>query len=85
MATIDYITTNIRLPKEDLKVLKQEAFAKEQSVGALLRSLVREHFTGRAGVHTKRARRSVWDLPKRAQKTGARNLASNVDRIVYGI
>ena len=87
MVTIDYTTTNIRLPKEDLRVLKREAFTKEQSVGALLRSLIREHFVVRvsAGKRVKRAPRSVWDLPKRARRTGARDLASNVDRIVYGV
>ncbi len=84
MVTTEYTITNIRLRKEDLRILKREAFAKEQSVGALVRSLINEHLTGREEKDIKRARHSVWDLPKRARRTGKRHLASTVDRIAYG-
>ena len=84
MPVTEYTVTNIRLPKQDHRLLKRVALAHEQSVGALVRALIREHIAGRAEVRGSRPRRSIWDLPNRARRTGARNLASTIDRIVYG-
>ncbi len=84
MPVTEYTVTNIRLPKQDHRLLKRVALAQEQSVGALVRALIREHVTSHAETRGSRPRRSIWDLPTRARRTGARNLASAVDRIVYG-
>lgn len=81
----EYVTTNIRLLKRDLKTLKQEALTREKSVNALVRELIHEHFRGEK-THGKavQPRRSIWDLPKRAKKTGDPHLAMKVDEIAYG-
>lgn len=81
----EFITTNIRLPKDYLKALKQEALRKEKSVSFLLRELVKEHFRPQImDKEIKGRTRSIWDFPKLAKKTGNPRLASTVDEIVYG-
>ena len=81
----EYVTTNIRLLKHDLKTLKQEALAREKSVNAIVRELVHDHFRGEKKYgKVAPTPRSIWDLPKRARKTRNRNLAMKVDEIVYG-
>ena len=85
--TDKFVITNIRLPKGDLKALKQAALARDQSVNAVLRGLIDRH------LHVKRetrdenigaVQRSVWDLPRYAGNTGEPHLAERVDEIVYG-
>ena len=81
----ELVTTNIRMPKGYIKALKQEALQKEKSVSFLLRELVKEHL-GERGLESRiRGRaRSIWNLPNLARKTGNPNLASDIDKIVYG-
>lgn len=80
-----FITTNIRLPKEYLKALKHEALQKEKSVSFLLRELVHEHL--KSVPEKLRARKkifSIWEFDKLAKKTGDPSLSSRIDKIVYG-
>lgn len=85
MSRQELVTTNIRLPKEHWRALKQEALQEEKSVGSLMRELVRNHI-GETGGKAKKKRNimSIWDLPKLAKKTGDSTLASRVDEIAYG-
>ena len=81
----EYVTTNIRLSKQDLRMLKQEALAQEKSVNAIVRELVRHHVSGEPTQQKTISRKhSIWDLPKRARRTGDPHLAMKVDDIVYG-
>lgn len=81
----EFVVTNIRLPKGDLRALKHEALRTERSVNALLRDMIRKHLRiGKRPVSAGRRRRSIWDLPEYAQKTGEAHLAERVDDIVYG-
>ncbi|TSC79728.1 MAG: hypothetical protein G01um101429_403 [Parcubacteria group bacterium Gr01-1014_29] len=85
MRTEELVTTNIRLPKNQLRALKQEALQKEKSVGFLLRELIRMHVqSGTHKIHKKRKITSIWDLPKLAVDMGDSTLASHIDDIVYG-
>lgn len=82
----ELVATNIRLPKTQLRALKQKALKKEKSVNFLIRQLI-ERYVGESspkphiGYH---AKRSIWDFPKLARKTGDRRLTARIDKIVYG-
>ena len=83
----EFVTTNLRLPKEYLRALKEEALRKEKSVSFLMRELVKQYIQPRGlkMQEEKRSKpRSIWDFPKLAKKTGDSHLALKVDRIVYG-
>lgn len=80
----EFITTNIRLPKEYLKGLKQKALQREKSVSFLLRELVREYLGEDVREKQQRAAYSIWDFPRLARKTGDSRLASKIDPIIYG-
>ncbi len=78
-----YTTTNIRLPREDLKQLKYEAVRENKSVAALIREVIKQRVLG-VRAQSKEGKISFWDLPKYAVKTGYRHLARDADKIVYG-
>lgn len=40
---MDYVTTNIRIPREVYEEIKQEAFEKKKSIGAVIRERVRKN------------------------------------------
>lgn len=80
-----FITTNIRLPKEYLKALKQEALQREKSVSFLLRELVYQHIKSvPEKVKERRKIFSIWEFGKLAKKTGDSSISSQIDNIVYG-
>lgn len=84
-STDEFVITNIRLPKRDLKALKHEALMRERSVNALLREMIDRYFqTEGRPASTEKTHRSVWDLPGYAEHTGDPHLAECVDAIVYG-
>ena len=80
----ELVTTNIRLTKEHLKALKEEAFREEKSVGFLLRELVKNHIEKKGKKSpAKRKINSLWDLPKLAVDMKDSKVASRVDDILY--
>lgn len=86
--TEEFVITNIRLPKRDLKALKHAALAKDQSVNTLLRGLIYRYLQiGQDALdrNTRTAQRSIWDLPRYAENTGDPYLAERVDAVVYGM
>ncbi|TSC71797.1 MAG: hypothetical protein G01um101470_497 [Parcubacteria group bacterium Gr01-1014_70] len=89
MQNEELVTTNIRLPKNQLRALKQEALQKEKSVGFLLRELIRVHVQGGAQkVRPKiKGRETFFDILKSIEKQGfkgPKDLAQNLDKYLYG-
>lgn len=84
----ELVTTNIRLPKSQLRALKQEALQKEKSVGFLLRELIRTHIQGEIHRTDKiKGGETFFDvlafIEKRGFK-GPKDLAKNMDKYLYG-
>lgn len=80
-----YVQTNIRLPQSLLKELKKQAAEEEKSLASLLRELARSYLLGKFTLGKNQIEKDpIWQLPDKAVKTGEKNLASNIDRILYG-
>ena len=85
MPNEELVTTNIRLPKNQFRALKQEALQKDKSVSFLLRELIRMHVQSEIPkVRRKRKITSIWDLPKLGTDMGDSAVASHIDDIAYG-
>lgn len=88
MRTEELVTTNIRLPKNQLRALKQEALQKEKSVGFLLRELIRMHVQGSIQKTPKiKKGETFFDILKSIEKRGfkgPKDLAQNMDKYLYG-
>jgi hypothetical protein len=77
-----YITTNIRLPREDLRRLKFAAVEEDRSVSALMRDMVRRYVG--TPYELRRKRRPITELKKLTVPTRQKRLSLQVDKIVYG-
>lgn len=75
-----YITTNIRVPKEDLKRLKLSALKENKSISAILRELIEQYIRLS---REQQPHNPLSALEKYAVKTGDKKLASRIDKIVY--
>lgn len=80
-----YVQTNIRLPRNLLKELKKRAAEEEKSLARLIRELSRLYLLGKFTLSKNQIEHDpIWQLPDKAVKTGEKNLASSIDRILYG-
>lgn len=88
MKSEELVTTNIRLPRNQLRALKQEALQKEKSVGFLLRELVRTHTQSKIQkTHNKKDGETFFDVLTSMEKRGfkgPKDLAKNMDKYLYG-
>ena len=88
---IQYITTNVRLPKPLHKALKLRAVEEEKSFAELIRDALDECYVN--SYSTKRKKTSIMvgnkkietlaDLAQLAKPMGG-DLSSNIDALVYG-
>lgn len=81
----DYVTTNIRLPKEDLISYRELALSMGKSFSALVRELLAK-YTHPASVLpiTKRKKQfSFWEIDKIAVKGGPKDGSVNHDKYIY--
>jgi len=75
-----YTTTNIRVPKEDLKRLKLSALKENKSISAILRELIEQYIKLSC---ERQPRNPLSALEKYAVKTGDKKLSGRIDKIVY--
>ncbi|MEK7112263.1 MAG: CopG family transcriptional regulator [Patescibacteria group bacterium] len=57
---MNYITTNVRLPKEEYEDLKKIAFSQNKSLASLIREATREYKN--KSLNNRKARKSLYKL-----------------------
>jgi len=78
------VQTIIRMPKDLLSGLKKRAFLEDKSLAQFMRELSEFYLLEKAKKDEFNPKDAIWQLPKRAVKTGKINLANRIDEIVYG-
>ena len=81
---MEYVVTNIRVKKNDLKRLKITALEQDKSVSSLLRELIGKSFAPSKKITGVKKKDAFWELAKHAVKTKDRKLSVKIDNIVYG-
>lgn len=85
LQTKQYTQTNVRLPGPTARALKKRAAEEGKSLVQLIRELSEQYLASEIFLRQEiRKRDAIWDLPRRAVKTGQPNLANRIDTILYG-
>lgn len=78
---MEYVVTNIRVKKDDLKKLKIKALEQDRSVSSMLRELIKQSFVLPQKRTEKKREDIFWRLAKRAVKTKDKKLSAKIDDI----
>lgn len=83
----DYVTTNIRLPREAFRTLKLRAAQTDRSLAELIRQAVREVYGGSPEVGSRERPTRHLPLEKLSGicRTGVRDGSVHHDRDIYGV
>lgn len=81
---MEYVVTNIRVKKDDLKKLKIKALEQDKSVSSMLRELIKQSFVLPQKRMEKKKEDVFWKLHKHAVKTKDKRLSTRINDIVYG-
>ena len=82
------VTTNVRIPEEELLTYREYALNEGKSFSQLVREiLARAILLPETHAHTIRTskRRSFWDINKYAIKGGDIHASQKIDDVVYGL
>ncbi|MDP3988730.1 MAG: ribbon-helix-helix protein, CopG family [bacterium] len=80
---VEYTTTNVRLPKRDLRKLKKVAADRNVSLAVLLRQAISRYALSQPTERVSGAD-SLISFARRAPKTGVADMASRADEFLYG-
>lgn len=82
------VTTNVRIPEEELLAYREYALNEGKSFNQLVREILARAILWRE-THTPRTeaskKRSFWDIDKYAVKGGDKHASQKVDDVVYGV
>lgn len=80
------VTTNVRIPKDELLTYREYALNKGKSFSQLVREVLAKAIHPVAPVIDKRKKkRSFWDIGKYAIKGGDPKASQNIDKYVYNL
>lgn len=82
------VTTNVRIPKEELLTYREYALSEGKSFSQLVREILAQAVIP-APVKTrgvaKKKKRSFWDIDKYAVKSGDPKASQKIDQYVYNL
>lgn len=81
----NYVTTNIRLPKDDLMNYREIALSMGKSFSEFVREVLAKFAHPVTIAETKKKYPSFWEIDKIAVKGGPKDGALNHDKYIYGL
>lgn len=80
------ITTNVRIPKEELLTYREYALSEGKSFSQLVREILAQAVMpayAKTKVVTKKKKRSFWDIGKYAISIGDKKASQTADKYIY--
>lgn len=82
------VTTNVRIPREELLTYREYALSEGKSFSQLVREILAQAVMPayvKTSAAAKKKKRSFWDIDKYAVKSGDPKASQKIDQYVYNL